>query len=186
MIFDPTLNPIPPDRYQHARWYACYTRGRHEKTVDAALRQRGIESFLPLVPRLSQWKDRRKTVLWPLFSGYVFGRFALDELSRVLSLPGVAAVVGVKGVPMPIPDQEIESVRRVADALAAGRADGEVVPMPAVGDRVRVEEGSLRGVEGVVVRTGGRARLLVGIQLIDSWIAVDLPAASLAALAAPA
>ena len=55
-----------------ARWYACYTRSRHEKRVAERLRQRGHTVFLPLVERVRQWHDRKKRVPWPLFPSYVF------------------------------------------------------------------------------------------------------------------
>jgi transcription antitermination factor NusG len=54
------------------RWYAVYTKARHEKTAAELLWQKDIESFLPLREVLSRWKDRRKMVQFPLFPGYLF------------------------------------------------------------------------------------------------------------------
>ncbi|TAL09546.1 MAG: antitermination protein NusG, partial [Nitrospirae bacterium] len=56
------------------RWYAVRTRSRHEKLVRDRLAALGLEHLLPTVHRLSQWKDRKKEVEVPLFSGYCFAR----------------------------------------------------------------------------------------------------------------
>jgi transcriptional antiterminator NusG len=62
-------------------WYAVWTRSRAEKAVHDQLAAKGVEAFLPTVPRWSRWKDRRKKVDWPLFPGYCFARFdARDSL----------------------------------------------------------------------------------------------------------
>jgi len=75
-------------------WYALRTRSRHEKMVRDQLAQQGIEPLLPTVKRLSQWKDRKKEVEVPLFSGYCFVRFASDQKLPVLKTVGVVDIVG--------------------------------------------------------------------------------------------
>ena len=102
------------------RWYACYTRARHEKQVDRLLRERGFESFLPLIPRVSQWKDRKRLVEWPLFPSYVFGRFGLADVHTVLATPGVASLVRTSGRPAAIADEELANVRLLLRGLATG------------------------------------------------------------------
>ena len=57
------------------RWFAVWTRSRHERAVFEQLTERGIEAFLPTTPRWSRWKDRKKKIEWPLFPGYCFARF---------------------------------------------------------------------------------------------------------------
>ena len=72
---------IAPDE---PAWYAVYTRSRHEKLVDAALREKGVRCFLPAVDVLSRWQDRRKLVRKPLFPGYLFAfARALEGAGRV-------------------------------------------------------------------------------------------------------
>jgi transcriptional antiterminator NusG len=50
-------------------WYAIWTRSRHEGVVRDQLEQKGIEAFLPTIPKWSRWKDRKKKIEWPLFPG---------------------------------------------------------------------------------------------------------------------
>ena len=99
------------------RWFALYTRSRHEKRVAEALEQRGFDTYLPLVPRVSEWHDRKKTVLWPLFPGYVFVRLCPEDAATVLSIPGSVQVIGVAGRPTPIPDEDIDNVKMFVTAL---------------------------------------------------------------------
>src|SRR5437016_1067366 len=93
------------------RWFAAYTSANHEKRVALQVAQRSVEHFLPVYESLRQWKDRRMRVELPLFPGYVFVRLALRDRLRVLQVPGVVRLVGFNGVPSPLPDGEIESLR---------------------------------------------------------------------------
>lgn len=156
------------------RWYACYTKARHEKQVEHLFQQRGIESFLPLVPRMSQWKDRRKLVQWPLFPSYVFGRFVLAELHEVLSVPGVATIVRLNGQPTSVPDDELENVRRFAAALQLTGVEAQPRPYVHEGQWVTVVDGPFLGVRGLVVERRTRRRVLVGLDLIGRGMEVDI------------
>lgn len=53
-------------------WFALYVKSRHEFVASSELKQKGIETFLPSVMKLNQWKDRKKLVEFPLFPGYLF------------------------------------------------------------------------------------------------------------------
>jgi transcription antitermination factor NusG len=167
------------------RWYACYTRARHEKRVEQLIRERGIETYLPTLPRVSQWKDRKKLVEWPLFPSYVFARFDLRESYRVLTLPGVASLVRTNGQPAPVADVELENVRLFVDALAGGDVQVDLVPFYAEGTWVEVVAGPFQGVKGMVVERRGRQRVLIGLQAIGQGMEIDLDARTLKAIPAP-
>jgi transcription termination/antitermination protein NusG len=155
-------------------WYACYTRARHEKQVSRLLQERGLETFLPLVPRVSQWKDRRKTVEWPLFPSYVFGRLAPEDMQRVLATPGVAGLVRTNGRPARIDDEELENVRRFARALSGGGVEVEQRPFLAEGEWVEVMDGPFQGIRGIVVRRRNRRRVLIGLKAIGQALEIDI------------
>ncbi|MBI4542181.1 MAG: UpxY family transcription antiterminator [Gemmatimonadetes bacterium] len=175
MCRDPSLAHGPgSDLYTRPRWYACRTKARQEKTAARSLAGRGLETYLPLYDRLRQWADRKKTVLWPLFTGYVFARFTLRDQHAVLSAPGVATIVRVDGRPTPIPDSDIENVRRFAAALSATRVDPVQVRYPRRGERVTVASGPFAGVEGVVVRRGGRQRVIISVRGLRQSFAVTV------------
>ena len=60
-------------------WYAIHTRSRHEKVVRDQFGAKGITHLLPLHQKRSIWKDRVKMIEVPLFGGYIFGHFALQD-----------------------------------------------------------------------------------------------------------
>jgi transcription antitermination factor NusG len=165
---------VPVDLYEETRWYACYTRARAEKQVVKTLNQRGFESYLPLIPRQRQWKDRKKVVPFPLFPSYVFGRFTLRDVHSILTTPGVSTIVRTRGQPTPIPEEELENVRRFAEAIAATGIEPEARPLIQEGQRVRVTEGAFEGVEGIVIESRGRKRVLVGITAIGQGLEIDI------------
>jgi transcription antitermination factor NusG len=165
---------IPPELYDELRWYACYTRARHEKQVERALAGHRVESYLPLVEWERQWKDRRKRVAFPLFPSYVFARFAWRDVHEVLTTPGVSTVVRMDGRPAPIPDDDLENVRRFTRALTETGIDPTPQPFVRAGQRIRVMDGPFEGVEGVVVERRGTRRVLVGLSTIRQGFEVDL------------
>jgi transcription antitermination factor NusG len=162
-------------------WYALYTRARHEKKVDRLLRLREFEVFLPLVPRESQWHDRRKIVDWPLFPGYVFARFGLKATAQILGTPGVATIVRQDGVPAAISDLEIENVRRLASVVTETGSLPEPTPMVECGQQARISKGPFTGVHGVVVQRRGSGRVLIqiGLDVIGQGIKLEIEESSL-------
>ncbi len=113
----PTPNDLSPSTSPHPlsalRWYALYTRPRHEKAVAEQLERHRIEVFLPLREVLSRWKDRKKLVQRPLFPSYVFVRTDLGRKGEVVRTNGVVCMVSFNGVLAPIPEEQIAAVRQV-------------------------------------------------------------------------
>jgi len=96
-------------------WYALYTRPRHEKKVFEQLTEKGVESFLPVVERMRQWKDRKKKVQIPLFNSYVFVKIDLKDRYTSLQTYGVVRLISFGGKPAAIPDWQIEQLQRVIE-----------------------------------------------------------------------
>ena len=152
-------------------WFAIRVKSRCEWAVSDALRQKGFEEFLPLYWSRRRWSDRVKMLQLPLFSGYLFSRFSLTDRVPILSTPGVVLIVGSGRTPLPIENDEVEAIRK---AVESGQ---KVVPWPhlEIGRRVRIEEGSLRGLEGVLLRFKGTHQLILGVQLLQRAVAVEVP-----------
>ena len=68
-------------------WYAVHTRSNFEARVATQLESKGLKNYLPAYEETHQWKDRKKKVTLPLFSGYVFARFSdtAEERVRVMA-----------------------------------------------------------------------------------------------------
>lgn len=157
-----------------ASWHACLTRARSEKTAAERLERKGFTTYLPLIPRKSEWKDRTKIVQWPVFPSYVFCRFRKEDLLDVVKTPGIARVVNHNGAPAVIRDTEMENLQRMVDGLAASGQEPEPTHDFQTGQPVRVVRGPFKGVTGLVREVRGRKRLLVAIEEIGQGIEVDI------------
>jgi transcription antitermination factor NusG len=154
------------------QWYALRVRSHYENTVALHLRARGFEAFLPMYQCHRRWSDRFKMFELPLFPGYVFSRF--DPLNRlpVLSIPGVVTPVAIGRTPVPIDDNEMTAIQT---AVNAGLRNSPW-PFLQMGQRVRIEQGPLCGIEGILVGFRGRERLVLSVSLLLSSIAVQVEA----------
>ena len=151
-------------------WYALRTKSRHEKLVRDQLDKQGIEPLLPTVKRLSQWKDRKKEIEVPLFSGYCFVRFSQLEKTPVQKIVGVVEIVGSGSRPEPIPEEEINGLRRLMTSVLPYDSH----PYLHEGMKVEVVRGPLQGAHGILLRKEKRHRLVIGVRLIQQAAAVEI------------
>lgn len=168
-----TIKNKAMDLRQTPRWYAIYTRSRYEKKVSMELEQRGLEHFLPLVPQLRYWKDRKKTVHMPIFPGYLFVNIKLSEKIRVLQANGVVRFIEFNGSPSPIPNAQIEDVRQ----LLKYPDRVETTSYFNCGDPVEITAGPFSGIKGKIIHSRGKQRLLVAIEIIQQAISVEIDSA---------
>ncbi|HKV27028.1 MAG TPA: UpxY family transcription antiterminator [Candidatus Acidoferrales bacterium] len=162
-----------PVGYQEPCWYAVYTNPNHEKRVAAQFAGRGVEHFLPLYETVHRWKDRRMRVELPLFPSYIFVHLPLGQKLRVLQVPGVVRLVGFGEHAASLPTEEIEMLRNGL----SGELNAHPHPYLTEGRRVRITNGPLAGMEGVLMRQKSNFRLILSIDLIMRSIAVDVDAA---------
>ncbi len=164
-----------------ASWFAVVTRSRHERKVHDQLQSREVESFLPYVQRWSRWRDRRKLIEWPLFPGYCFARCSSGDMRPVLACRGVVHVVSFAARPAPVPDHEIDGIRRLLDS----RLPHDPCPFIDVGMWVQVAYGPLRGVRGRLVRKDHTTTLVVAIEMLGRALSVEIDAADVRPLGSP-
>ena len=161
-------------------WYALTVKARHEKAVRSLLEVESYEAFLPLYSCRHKWADRYKTVELPLFPGYVFCRIVAASMHSVLNTPGVVDLVRIGVTPAPLPEQEIEALRRVMQSRLA------VDPWPNLveGERISIVGGPLCGVSGTLTRVQNTLRLVVSVAILQrsvlvhvdrDWVAPSLP-----------
>lgn len=153
-------------------WYAVHTRANFEQTVTNDLDARGIEAYCPVFEEISKRVDRRKLINRPVFPGYVFTRIAdnPDLRLRVLKSKGAVRILGIGSAIEPVPDQDVESVRRM---LASGKPCFQY-PFLREGALVRVRRGPLRNLSGILVRIKNRTRLVVSVNLLQQAVAADI------------
>jgi len=164
------MDPYPPTPLH---WYAVRVRSNYEANVSAVLEHKGVERFLPTYRSRRKWSDRIKTLDLPLFPGYVFCRIPLEQRNLVLTTGGVVDIVSVGRIPAPLSEQEIEAVRTVVSA----KAHAEPWPFLKIGEKVRINGGSLSGIEGILIRVKNSWRLVISVTLLERSVAVEIDAA---------
>lgn len=151
-------------------WFALRLRSHYERTSQAHLRERGYEPFAPSYRVEQRWSDRVKQIEKFLFPGYIFCRFDPNDRLPVLTVPGVVDVMGFGKTPQPIPDEEIERVRRMAESGLPTAPH----PYIQVGQTVLIDRGPLAGVEGILVEEKGKTRLVVSVNLLRRSVSAEV------------
>jgi transcription antitermination factor NusG len=154
-------------------WFAVQVRTQREQGVADYLSGKAYEWFLPTYKRRKLWSDRVREIQVPLFPGYLFCRFDPQDRLPILKTPGVIQIVGYNRVPVPVDELEIAAVQK----LVASGVPNQPWPFLAVGDRVRIESGPLRGLEGILTHLRGTHRLVLSVTLLQRAVAVEIDSA---------
>jgi len=154
----------------HEEWYAIYTKHQHEKTVARTLSAKGFDTLLPLYSTTHSWKTGQKLLSLPLFPCYVFVRAALERRLDIVTTPGIHAVVSQAGKPCPIPAAEMLAIKR---AIASGLLM-EPHPLLNCGEKVRIKNGPMAGVEGLLARKKNAYRLIISVNILGKAAAVEI------------
>ncbi len=152
------------------RWFALRVKSRCEKIVATMAQNKGFEEFLPLYHARHRWSDRVKSVELPLFPGYLFCRLNPHYRLPLLTIPGVLHFVGIGRTPIAIEDAEIAAIKT---AVGSGMMT-EPWPFLEIGQRVRLDEGPLTGLEGILVGTSKGQRIVVSVTLLKRSVAVAI------------
>jgi transcription antitermination factor NusG len=171
VIEEIAVNPERTIEDNTHRWFALRVKCRYEKLVSTLLRDKGYEEFLPLYWSRRRWSDRFQSVDLPLFPGYVFCRLNPQQPRLPLLItPGAMYFVGVGRSPEPIDDGEIGAIQ---SALRSGLR-AEPWPFLKVGHRVRLEEGPLNGLEGILIEVRKQHRIVVSVTLLQRSMAIEI------------
>jgi transcription antitermination factor NusG len=139
------------------------------------LENKGHKTFLPLYMKQHRYVRRVREFQLPLFPGYVFCRFDVQNRMPVLVTPGVIQILGSGRTPIPVEESEISALQRAVDS----RLSIQPHPFLQTRDKVRITEGPLAGIEGVVMRTEHPLRIVLSVTLLKRSVLVEVDAASL-------
>jgi len=151
-------------------WYALKVKVRHEKNVERLLSTKGHPSFVPIYRAARRWGNRDRSVDLPLFSGYVFSRFNVSDRLPILVTPGVVSAVGFGDGPLPVDEQEMSALIKLMET----RTECGPHPYVRTGERARVVAGPMCGVEGILVGSRQRSRLILSVELLQRSVAVEV------------
>ncbi len=148
------------------KWYALYTRYRHEKRVEYQLKQKGIETYLPMRRILRQWSDRKKWIAEPLFRCYVF--VCTDTIGRFEAIQshGAVRIISFGGKPAIVEEKEIEYIKSILSEFPNAKSYNKIP----VGTRVKICRGPLAGVEGILTELRNKNRMIVFLDSINRGV----------------
>ena len=155
-------------------WYALYTRSHCEQLVCDQLAAKGFGVFLPKINLWSQRAGKRHLISGPMFPGYLFLRHAMDKTSyiEVRKARGLVRMLGERWDKLSVvPDAEIEAIQTTL------RVSIPIMPHPYLreGQRVRITQGPLQGVEGILVQNKpAKGLLILSVDLLQRSIAVEI------------
>jgi transcription antitermination factor NusG len=169
-----------------AQWFAVWVRSHFEQLVQDQLAAHDMRVFLPTIKTWSRRGGKRHVVPVPMFPGYLFLHHAMDKHGyvKILQTRGVVRILGERWDRLaPIDDAEIAAVQRLVTA------DVPVVPHPYLreGHRVRLTDGPLSGVEGVLMQVkAGKGLLVVSVELLQRSVAVEVDCTCVVSAGSPA
>ncbi len=145
------------------RWFVVQTLSSREAGAWAQLSRQGFHAFLPRICKTIRHARKLRTVLAPVFPGYLF--VALDvEQDRWRSINGtfgVARLITARERPVAVPAGVVESLLEMLDGDSIMRFDDGL----RVGHRVEVVSGPFAQAMGQLQRldSAGRVRVLLEI-----------------------
>jgi transcription elongation factor/antiterminator RfaH len=160
-----------PDTLVRA-WYVLHTKSRFENVVHDGLLKKSLETFLPKILVRSKRRDRRQMIRIPLFPGYLFVNTDLNPVQHldILKTVGAVRLIGNKDGPISVPTETIESLK----IMVAGENEITTGYQFSPGDRVIVVAGPLSGVIGIFSRYKSQGRVIVHIEALGQFAAVDV------------
>ncbi|HXJ12538.1 MAG TPA: UpxY family transcription antiterminator [Candidatus Limnocylindrales bacterium] len=167
---NPPIETVVNGTPSRASWYALQVRSRKEGYVASQIQGQGYECLLPTYKSVRKWSDRVKEVEQPLFPGYLFCRFDFENRRPVITTPGVLQIVGYGRTAISVSDEEIQALQL---AVSSGMPK-QPWPYLEVGQRVRVNYGTLSGLEGILVNVKGNHRVILSVTLLQRSVAMEV------------
>ena len=150
------------------QWFAVQVRARWERSTATMLGDKGYQTLLPTYE--CQMRRNGQVKGAPLFPGYVFCRFDGQKRLPILITPGVIALVGRGRVPIPVEPSEIDAIQ----TMVSSGLPLNPWPYLEVGQKVRIEDHALQGLEGILIAFKGSRRIVVSVSLLRRSVALEI------------
>ena len=162
------------------KWYVLWTRSQCEQMVYEQLSGRGFHLFLPTLDVWMRRNGTRRHATVPMFPGYLFLNHLMDKKSYidVTEARGLVKVMGDGWNALAtVPEVEIATIKRIQHSGVSAVSH----PYLRVGEQVRITQGLLEGVEGILIRTRPEKGLvIVSIHLLQRSVAIEVDCAIVA------
>jgi len=157
-------------------WFAVYTKPRQEQIALENLERQDFRCFLPMAINPYQRRSERKLRIEPLFPRYLFLNAIADQqsLGPVRSTRGVATMVRFGMELARLPETVIRTINKRCDP-DTGLVKLDPAPVEP-GDKVKVFDGPLAGLEGIFKERKGEKRALLLAKLLGTESTVEVDA----------
>ncbi len=156
-------------------WYLVYSKLHQERVALENLTRQGYASYVPMMRNRRRRRERRVSVIEPMFPRYLFVRLSdtLDDWGPIRSTRGVMRLVRFGTAAAVVPDTLIETLReREGDDGVQVLPEHEFKP----GERVRICEGAMQGYEAIFSARSGKQRVLLLLEIAGKTARVMLDA----------
>ncbi len=150
-------------------WWVAHTKARFEKVFAWDLSGYDINYFLPMRQKITFSGGRKRRVMVPLFTSYVF--FCGTETDRYMAMTTNRLCQTIDVV-----DQEslILQLSAIEKALLS-KSILDVYPNLSVGTPCRITSGPLIGTEGVVIeRKNEKARMVLEVTILGQGAIIEV------------
>ena len=159
--------PLPPQ----IPWRVINVKPHHEQSVAQFLKEQGYELYLPTYRSVRKWHDRKVTLDLPLFPSYAFLRFNIAERARILATSGVRSILSFSREPAEVSEEEISTIRQL---LASGLPVAPALVPLQIGRKIKITDGPLTGVEGILQKFKGVCELIVVAEILRRAVKVTI------------
>jgi len=156
------------------KWFAVYTKPRHEKKVAELFELQGIEYYLPLVKTLKQWSDRKKKVEETLIKSYIFVKTNFSDFPQIVRTNGVINFVKFEKKEAAIPEAQIQALKIFVNNDVEYSVTNEHFKK---GQKVKITQGVLKDIEGELVSFSGKTKLYIRIEHIGYGLLAEVNSA---------
>jgi len=150
-------------------WWVARTKARFEKAFAWDLLSHGIGYFLPMREKIIFSGGRKRCVMVPLFTSYVF--FCGTEQDRYMALKTNRLCQTIEVIDQ---DSLVEDLVSIEKALLS-KAVIDNYPRLPVGSHCRIKSGPMMGIEGVVIeRKDTKARMVIEVTILGQGAVVEI------------
>lgn len=152
-------------------WWIAHTKARFEKVFAWDMLSRGIGYFLPMWEKVIFSGGRKRRVMMPLFTSYVFFCGTDEDRYRAMATNRLCQTIEVFDQ-----DRLVQELTRIEKALV-GKAIIDHYPHLPIGSRCRITSGPMMGTEGVVIeRNNTKARMVLEVTILGQGALIEIDA----------
>ena len=159
-------------------WFAVSTSGNNEYVALLNLKKQNFETYYPRYKKITKHARKLKTVIKPLFPGYLFVNLDVEKQSwsKINSTFGVKKLITMGSKPVSLSERIIEDLKGREDINGITNIIADV-PYEK-GDKILINDGPLQGKIGVFDGLSADQRIKVLFEILGRNIGLTVSAMS--------